>query len=320
VGEGVTSPAQDESLREPRRPRNLVVVRAGDASLHSQWLIGADVADFDLIVSYYGDDPASFRAPRENRVDCKGGKWNGVATLFAQRPELLDHYDYVWLPDDDLETDARTIAGLFATMAHHDLALAQPSLTLDSHYTYIAYLSSRTFALRYATAIEIMAPCLSAGLLRRVLPLIADSPSGWGLDFVWTRLAADNRRKSAILDQWPVRHTRAPRSGSLYAAMASEGRSAWDDFAAMRRRFGRLKPFPLVYEAIDARGRAWRDPRAIGVRMTVDYLVDRSRIAHYSTAKTNILPLLRRQLGYAVDLSQLSASDRFAADAKIATR
>jgi hypothetical protein len=101
--------------------------------------------------------------------------------------------------------------------------------------------------------------------------------------------------------------------------MVAEGRSAWDDFAAMRRRFGRLKPFPLIYEALDARGRAWRDPRAIGLRMTIDYLVDRPRIAHYSTAKTNILPLLRRQLGYTADLSQLSTSDGFAADAKIAT-
>ncbi len=299
------------------RSRNLVVVRAGDSSLHPRWLVDADAADFDLIVSYYGDDPARFRSPRENRVDCKGGKWNGVAALFAERPELLDRYDFFWLPDDDLETDARTIGGLFAAMARYDLALAQPSLTLDSHYTYIAYLSSRTFALRYATAIEIMAPCLSADLLRRVLPLIANSPSGWGLDFVWTRLAADNRCKSAILDQWPVRHTRAP-GATLYAAMAAEGRSAWDDFAAMRRRFGRLKPFPLVYEAIDARGRAWRTPRSIGLRMTIDYLIDRPRIAHYSTAKTNILPLLRRQLGYAAALSQLATSNGFA-DAKITT-
>ena len=278
----------------------------------------SDTGGFDVVVSYFGDNADRYRSPRENRVDCTGGKWTGIATLFGEHPELLDRYDFFWLPDDDIQTDAPTIAGLFAAMARYDLALAQPSLTLDSHYTYITYLSSRTFALRYATAIEIMAPCVSAGLLRRVLPLVADLPSGWGLDFVWTRLAAENRRKSAILDRWPVRHTR-PRGAALYDAMAAEGRSAWDDFAAMRRRFGHLKPYPLVYEAVDARGRTWSDRRAIGLRMTLDCLIDRRRIVHYDAAKINVLPMLRRQLSYAAELSQLAANDGFAGDAKIAT-
>ena len=127
-GSGAGSEAARTASPPAGRSRNLVVVRAGDSSLHPRWFVDADAADFDLIVSYYGDDPARFRSPRENRVDCKGGKWNGVAALFAERPELLDRYDFFWLSDDDLETDARIVGGLFAAMARFDLTLAQPSL------------------------------------------------------------------------------------------------------------------------------------------------------------------------------------------------
>ncbi len=290
------------------RPRNLVVVRAGDASLHPMWLAGPEEPAFDLIVSYFGDDAKRFRSPRENRIDQKGGKWNGIAALFAARPELLDQYDLFWLPDDDIAADTRTINGIFESMSRGDLALAQPSLTIDSHYTYIAYLSSRAFSLRYSNSIEIMAPCLRADLLRRALPLVADSPSGWGLDVVWTRLNDDNRRKSAILDQWPVRHTR-PVGKVLNAAIAREGRSAWSDLAEMRRRFGKARLYPLIYAAVDARGRAWTSTRAIGLRMAVDYLMQKSKIAHYNSGKNNVSRLLRRQLYYSPDLTKLAMNE-----------
>ena len=53
--------------------RNLVVVRAGDSSLHPGWLAGPGERNFDLVVSYFGDDPAKFKAPDVARVDQKGG-------------------------------------------------------------------------------------------------------------------------------------------------------------------------------------------------------------------------------------------------------
>lgn len=296
--------SEPEASNSAGRQRCLVVVRAGDASLHPTWLSDAEPANFDLIVSYYGDDPAMFRSPFENRIDQKGGKWDGLAQLFAARPELLDNYAYFWLPDDDIAADVRTINGVFAAMAAHCLELAQPSLTLDSYYTYISYLSCRGFSLRYSTAIEIMAPCLSAGLLRRVLPLVASSPSGWGLDPVWTRMNDDNRGKSAILDDWSVRHTR-PQGGPLYKNMARGGRSAWDDLAQMRSRFGVSRLYPMIYGAIDASGREWRNQTALVLRMAFVYLLDRRKIAHYASASGNIFTLTRRSLYHIADLRRV---------------
>lgn len=298
------------AVSDAERRRRLVVVRAGDASLHPTWLQGPESPEFDLVVSYYGDDPSAHRSNVENRIDQKGGKWDGLAALFAARPDLLDAYDYFWLPDDDIAADSRTINGIFAAMAAHALELAQPSLTLDSYYTYITYLRCRGFALRYSTAIEIMAPCLSAGLLRRVLPLVANSPSGWGLDPVWTRMNADNRHKSAILDDWPVRHTR-PLGGPLYHNMAKKGRSAWDDLATMRSHFGVSRLYPMIYAARDARGGAWGNQAALGLRMALAYLIDRRNIPHYDSARGNILTLTRRAFYHKADLRPVRTGQEF---------
>jgi hypothetical protein len=41
--------------------RNLVAVRAGDKSLHPHWLIGDGGRNWDLVVSYFGDDPGLYR-------------------------------------------------------------------------------------------------------------------------------------------------------------------------------------------------------------------------------------------------------------------
>ncbi len=288
--------------------RNLVIVRAGDRSLHRQWLAGPEAPNFDLIVSYFGDDPLRFRWPNEARVDQKGGKWNGLAALFAARPELLRRYDYVWLPDDDIAADTITINGIFASMPRYGLSLAQPALTLGSHYTYLSYLCCRSFALRFADSIEVMVPCLSAELLRRVLPLIENSPSGWGLDGVWTRLAPDNRRTSAILDLWQVEHTR-PLGQTLYAAMAKDGLSAWDDLTELRRRIGRRRPYPMIYEAIDHQGRSWKSKRSIGMRMAADYFSKRKQITKYHASKNTIYEVLRRQLYHKIDLEILDLSN-----------
>ena len=283
-------------------------MRAGDSSLHRQWIAGPDKPCFDLVVSYFGDNPAQFRWPQEARVDQKGGKWDGLASLFAARPELLQSYDYFWLPDDDIAADTSTINGVFAAMRRYDLTLAQPSLTLDSHYSYLAYLNCRSFALRYCDCIEIMAPCAHASVLRKFLPLIKNSPSGWGLDAVWTRLTSDNRCKSAILDQWRVQHTR-PLGNALYTAMAQDGRSAWDDLKQLQTRFGALRLYPLVYEAVDLRGRCWKRQSAIGVRMALDYAFDRANIPNYAKGKNNILSVIRRQFFKKISLDEISDGD-----------
>src|SRR5262245_57723810 len=100
--------------------RNLVIVRAGDRSLHDAWREGARAGHYDLIVSYFGSDTERYRSPEEHRVDYKGGKWDGIHAVFAADPSLLDRYEYFWLPDDDIEADSSSVAEIFESMREFD--------------------------------------------------------------------------------------------------------------------------------------------------------------------------------------------------------
>ena len=285
--------------------KNLVVVRAGDQSLHPTWSSCAEEPEFDLIVSYFGSDLTAYRSERDPRHDFVGGKWDGIAHLFRTRADLLDVYEYVWLPDDDIACDTKTINEIFRSMRRHSLRLAQPSLSLDSHYSFLAYLHSRTFEVRYADCIEIMAPCVHIDLLRKIIPLVAASPSGWGLDAVWTRLCDHNHCKSGILDTCIVRHTR-PVGGTLYGALARQGRTAQDDLAAMRAIFGKLRLYPIIYEAVDRSGMRWRSKAAIGLRLWLDFVNQISAIKYLRPHKNDITAILRRQMFKPMDLLPLS--------------
>ncbi|TPN74898.1 hypothetical protein FJ987_29175 [Mesorhizobium sp. CU2] len=250
---------------------NLVIVRAGDSSLHRGWGADEPGCRFDLIVSYYGSDPSAFRLPYERRVDRKGGKWDGLFALFSQQPDLLQRYRYFWLPDDDLETDRKTIEGVFANMRRFDLDVAQPSLTLDSYFSHLPLMRCDSFELRFVDKVEIMAPCIKADLLAKVLPLFEDSMSGFGLDKLWTRLATDNRRKSAVFDSLSVRHTR-PVGTALAKAMQQSGLTREAEYMQLRAKYDLDGVFyPISYEAVDRKGCLWRSKTAIGVRMALDY-------------------------------------------------
>ena len=66
------------------RRRFLVVVRAGDASLHPAWVDPSHPRSFDLVVSYYGRDPERYRDAPFRRVDDPGQKFEGLKALLER--------------------------------------------------------------------------------------------------------------------------------------------------------------------------------------------------------------------------------------------
>lgn len=285
--------------------RNLVIVRAGDDSLHRGWGAGDAGCVFDLIVSYFGADPSAFRLPYENRVDHHGGKWDGIHALLTQRPDLLERYQYIWLPDDNLEAERPTIEGLFASMRRLDLHVGQPALTLDSYFTHLPFLRCKSFEFRLVDRIEIMAPCMRADVLARMLPLFENSMSGFGLDSLWTRLASDNVGTSAVFDALPVRHTR-PVGIFLTSKMLRSGRTPESEGRQLGSKYGFREFFPVSYGAVDRKGRRWRSRQVIGLRMVADYLVDRKDFRQVHRLRKRFWHLLRRQFSKPVDLSQVT--------------
>lgn len=198
----------------------LVVLRCGDQSLHPNWVSGP--RGFDLAVSYFGGD-AERPFPEAAFVHrYKGGKWDGLADFFRSFPELLGQYDYFWLPDDDILTDAAAIDRLFAAVAAARLELAQPSLTPESYLSHLLTLTNPAFDYRLVNFVELMAPVLSPRLLAKVLPLFGCSRSGFGIDYVWQRFTAAPERDVAIIDSVAVTHTRAV-GGALHRMIRDAG-------------------------------------------------------------------------------------------------
>jgi hypothetical protein len=235
--------------------RFLVFVRAGEKSLHRGWIVPREQRSWDLVVSWYGDVPYE-PIGDELVLPQKGGKWDVIAAQLQQHPHLLDGYDYIWFPDDDIETDAASIDRIFALTAAHALTLAQPALTPDSYFYFVHTIVTPSLRLRYTNIVEVMVPCVRVGLVRRMLPHFATSSSGWSLDGIWTRLDPDNYRTSAIIDAVTVRHTR-PMGKFLAGRLRQQGVEPKAEARTALRRFGHssnMRYFPC-YGGIDLKGR-----------------------------------------------------------------
>lgn len=274
--------------------KNLVVVRAGDKSLHQAWL-GED-AEFDLIVSYYGDDLEKFRSEKENRVDYKGGKWDGIHDVFLRNPDLLNSYELVWLPDDDIECDVELINTMFRRMKEKNYNLAQPSLSDDSYYTHFIYLNCPSFKERFSTAVEIMVPVMKVELLKKVLPLMKDTMSGFGLDSLWARMMGKNKYKTVIFDDLTVRHTR-PIGQNLAKAISDTGSTNRKEMKNLLEKFGEIEVFPLVYAATCKNGKMEERRWVLCSTMFIDGIKRYGRMVQKKKIMKNLKKIFTRHMG-----------------------
>ncbi|WP_298771605.1 hypothetical protein [uncultured Shewanella sp.] len=195
--------------------RFLVIARVGDNSLHPYWLENAE-PHFDLFLSYFGDKPEYYRVQADYYEQVKGGKWPMIHQLIEKNWELISQYEAVWLPDDDIMTDACNINKMFTLFDSFHLALAQPALTMNSYFSHSSLLQQPNSILRFCNFVEVMMPMFSADTLRSLKATFGQSSSGWGLDSLWPYLIDNkNYKKIAIIDTISVTHTR-PVGGELY--------------------------------------------------------------------------------------------------------
>lgn len=219
--------------------------------MHPHWYDRNVPATFDLAVSYYGDNPTAFSESTIRHV-ARGGKWDGLYAFFADNPALLEAYDWVWLPDDDIATTAASINRLFDVVEEHALDVAQPSLTWDSFYSHFVTLHNPNFRLRWTNWVEVMVPVLDAALLRRALPTFAECRYGWGLEFLWPRWMPEPAFRTAIVDSVAVRHVRPVGKGTL---SRNSGKAPMEERQRLMSRYLREEPRITVYAGIDTRGR-----------------------------------------------------------------
>ncbi len=217
-------------MKEQTAHKRLVIVRAGDDSLHETWLRPEKqnaknynrsyARNYDCIIAYYGEKKNKWQRKGDansgiTHMHIKGGKWDGVYSVFADNPALLNQYQSVWIPDDDIEATPEAVEKMFTLHEQYNLQLSQPALTHSSYFSYFGLLKNPAFQLRFSNFVEIMMPCMTTALLRNVLPFLKGNRTGTMLDRIWHRFTKQPAYAAAIFDQVQMRHVRGVEKGNL---------------------------------------------------------------------------------------------------------
>jgi hypothetical protein len=279
-------------LNSSTRRRNLLIVRSGDRSLHEHWLNGDDASarNFDLHISYFGQkDLSRIIAERDITGTAeKGPKFPGLVECMGKLGSKVSQYDYVGFPDDDLYATCRTWNLFFEIVRQLQPAVAQPALHRSSFYTYVDLLQVPTFRARWTNFVEVMMPVFSAKALKEALPFFGESSSGWGMDYLWPQLFKAENRTLCVVDDTPVLHTRAVRSGPLYSLLGKIGSDPKEDLHAFLSKHQLEKSPFQVYAALSRNGSS-----AKGTSFSSRYLI----------------PKIRNRIRRSLSVTEISASN-----------
>lgn len=192
-----------------------VISAVGKGSLHQNWIKGKENEErnFDLHLIVYDSSYGKYYNDADFLSNSKGYKLRLVYDYLNSHPEFLERYEYFFLPDDDILSDACQIEDIFHAMEKYKLEIAQPALK-QSFFSYPQTLRMPGCKLRYTDFVEMMAPCFSRRALKKVLQTFNANTQGWGTETHWPILIDTNGRDMGIIDEVPVVHTRQLQSPS----------------------------------------------------------------------------------------------------------
>lgn len=136
----------------------------------------------------------------------KGFKHHILYDIFTKDwSEVLDEYEYIWLPDYDIEfTDIESIHHLFQEAKKHNTNICQPSLSHDSYYSFGLVLNKKGHTFRRTNYVEVMCPLFRTDVLKNLLWTLKLTYSGWAQDAVWAKEL--NYEGLGIMDSVIVKH------------------------------------------------------------------------------------------------------------------
>jgi len=191
--------------------RNLVIATSAEGGFYNDKdfkLCGFDLALINFNPDEWNDDPQVYGTAKYYVKD-KGYKHH-IYKRFIEKYDILDQYDWIWMPDYDVHLDPTEIARLFTIAQDYNLNICQPSLTHDSYYSFPLVLNDQTKFIRYTNYVEIMCPLFKTSALRRVLGTFTITYSGWAQDYLWAREL--NYERLAIIDDVKASHVKPVES------------------------------------------------------------------------------------------------------------
>ncbi len=205
----------------PKGPRDLVVVMAGDGSLHPSWSKGRE---FDLWVIYYGDSievGEAYKANCERFWHAKGLKVELIRSVLIEYVYFQERFDfrqyrYVFIPDDDIEFEggARTIHELFDTAEKLKADMFQPAIK-NEHASFPGTRLLDGAVCHSVNWVEIMMPGFRSDLFVSAflscIHAMEYLKSGFGTELITTKIAEAHLGRGVrayVIDAHPAIHTR----------------------------------------------------------------------------------------------------------------
>lgn len=188
----------------------LVIATVAEDGFYN-WMGTSEV--FDLILVNFnpeGFSVSNIPPPEpEYYYEDTGFKHHLYKRLIESR-NLLDKYDWIWMPDYDVELEKSEIERMFRIAQEYNLNICQPSLTHDSYHSFPFVLNDPAKFMRYTNYVEIMCPLFKTEALKKVLWTFTVTYSGWAQDFLWAREL--NYERLAIIDDIQATHVKPVES------------------------------------------------------------------------------------------------------------
>lgn len=208
---------------------NLVILPIGNKSLTNQW---RGERNFDLW---------TFKYDKSNIEDLYADKTFEVplfkyhAIRYLIKSQDISQYDYIWLPDDDLEISTENVNDIFNIAKEHNLMLGQVSVA--GNLTWHWYLrQNKKYTLRRTNFVEVMCPFFSNDFLHQCLDTFNQNLSSYGLDVEWSFRTDIGR--TAIIDKFSVNHIREVYSGKLYDKLKEVPVNPSEELKVIFNKFG----------------------------------------------------------------------------------
>jgi hypothetical protein len=160
----------------------------------------------------------------------------------------LDDYEYVFVSDDDITIPEDFVDRYLTIVQHRGYAVSQPARTHKSyidHYFVSQLMGVESRLTRFVEIGPIV--CIHRSAFATILPFDTRAPMGWGLDFHWPCLLADQELTMGVVDYCPVEHSlRKPVTSYCYEETEHRMRDFLGavDHVSYLDAFSALKTFP----------------------------------------------------------------------------
>jgi hypothetical protein len=181
------------------KSRYLVFTSAGDRSNLNYWLEGKQ--NFDLWITYYGNEKERFKEISDYYLVRKGGKFPNLYYAYRNFNYILASYEAIFITDDDIIISGSAISRLFKIREQYNLWLLQPAFSPEGKISHPMTRVKPGNYLRFTNFVENTCPLFRKDILDDFMKVYDPVLVGWGIDWWFMNvLGAQAKGKVAVVD------------------------------------------------------------------------------------------------------------------------